>query len=84
MRVDDQGQATAALPPGKGLVLTVQEAGWAPEPVWMYAENLASTRIPSPQSSPFTYILPNFLWFCSYNWNGSGVHKCRAPGRRGN
>jgi hypothetical protein len=25
--VDDQGQATAALPPGKELVLTVQEAG---------------------------------------------------------
>ena len=30
-----------SLPPGKDLVPTVQEAGWAPGPVWIGAENLA-------------------------------------------
>ena len=29
-------------------VLIAQEAGWAPEPVWMGMENLAPTRIQSP------------------------------------
>ena len=31
-----------SLPPGKDLVPIVQEAGWAPGPVWTGAENLAS------------------------------------------
>ena len=31
----------AAFTPGKDLVPIVQEAGWAPEPVWIGAENLA-------------------------------------------
>jgi hypothetical protein len=34
--------------PGKDLVPTVQEAGWAPGPVWTGAENLAPTGIRSP------------------------------------
>ena len=34
--------------PGKDPVSIVQEAGWAPGPVWTGAENLASTRIRSP------------------------------------
>ena len=34
--------------PGKDLVPIVQEAGWAPGPVWTGAENLASTGIRSP------------------------------------
>jgi hypothetical protein len=34
--------------PGKDPVPTVQEAGWAPEPVWTGAENLAPTGIRSP------------------------------------
>ena len=33
--------------PGKDPVLIVQEAGWAPGPVWMGAENLARTGIRS-------------------------------------
>ena len=36
------------LTPGKDLVPIVQEAGWAPGPVWTGAENLAPTRIQSP------------------------------------
>ena len=34
--------------PGKDPVTIVQEAGWAPGPVWTGAENLAPTRIRSP------------------------------------
>jgi len=34
--------------PGKGPVHIVQEAGWAPGPVWTGAENLAPTSIRSP------------------------------------
>ena len=34
--------------PGKDPVSIVQEAGWAPEPVWTGAENLAPTEIRSP------------------------------------
>jgi len=34
--------------PEKELILIVQEAGWAPEPVWMGAENRAPTDIQSP------------------------------------
>ena len=35
--------------PGKDLELIVQEAGWAPGPVWTGAENLAPTGIRSPE-----------------------------------
>ena len=34
--------------PGKDPVPIVQEAGWAPGPVWTGAENLAATGILSP------------------------------------
>ena len=36
------------LPPGKNPVHILQEAGWAPGPVWTGAENLAHTAIRSP------------------------------------
>ena len=38
--------------PGKDPVANVQVTGWAPEPVWMGAENLAPQRdsIPGPSS----------------------------------
>jgi hypothetical protein len=46
------GEGSASLPgrftPGKGPVPIVQEAGWAPGPVWTGAENLAPTGIRSP------------------------------------
>ena len=35
-------------PPRKDPVSIVQEVGWAPGPVWIGAENLAPTRIRSP------------------------------------
>ena len=46
--VRGQCHAPAALYPEKEPVLIVQEAGWAPGPVWTGAENLASTGIRSP------------------------------------
>jgi hypothetical protein len=42
-----QDVPTAHYPP-KDPVLIVQEAGWAPWPVWTGAENLARTGIRSP------------------------------------
>jgi len=43
-----QRHAPAALYPGKDLVPIVQEAGWAPGPVWTSAENLSPTGVRSP------------------------------------
>jgi hypothetical protein len=37
-----------SLPPGKNPLPIVQEAGWAPGPVWTGSENLAPTGIRSP------------------------------------
>ena len=48
MGVGDQRHAPAALPQGKTPVPIVQEAGWAPGPVWTGAEKLAPTEIRSP------------------------------------
>ena len=48
MGVGGQRDSPAAFTPGKDPVLIVQEAGWAPGPVWMGAENLAPTGIRSP------------------------------------
>jgi hypothetical protein len=39
--VSGQHHAPAAFTPGKEPVPIVQEAGWAPEPVWIGAEKLA-------------------------------------------
>jgi hypothetical protein len=49
-----RGERSAArpgrtLPPGKTQVPIVQETGWAPGPVRTGAENLAPTRIRSPE-----------------------------------
>ena len=38
----------AAFTPGEDPVPIVQEAGWAPGPVWIGAEHLAPTGIQSP------------------------------------
>jgi hypothetical protein len=48
MGVGGQRHAPAVFTPGKDPVPIVQEAGWAPWPVWMGVENLAHTGIPSP------------------------------------
>jgi len=48
---------------GKGPVPFVQEAGWAPNPVWAVAENIApygfETQTVQPAASPYTeYAIP--------------------------
>ena len=48
MEVGGQRHASAALQPGKEPVPIVQEAEWAPGPVWTGTENLAPTGIRSP------------------------------------
>jgi hypothetical protein len=48
MGVGGQGHALAAFTPGKDPVPIVQEAGCAPGPLWIGAENLAPTGIRSP------------------------------------
>jgi len=45
--------------PGKDSVPIVQEAGWAPGPVWTGVENLVPTRIRYPDSTASTESL---LW----------------------
>jgi hypothetical protein len=46
--VGGQRHTPAAFTPGKDRVPIVQEAGCAPGPVWIGAENLAPTGILSP------------------------------------
>ena len=47
MGVGGQLHAQAALPPGNRSSFIVQEAGWAPGPVWTAAKNPAPTGIRS-------------------------------------
>jgi hypothetical protein len=48
MGVGGQHHAPAAFTPVKDPVAIVQEAGWASEPLWIGAKNLAPTGIRSP------------------------------------
>jgi hypothetical protein len=63
MGVVGQRHAPAALPPPprKDPVPTVWEAGWAPGPVWTGAENLAPTRIRSPDHPTRSVAIPSAL-----------------------
>jgi len=45
------------LTPGKDPVPIVQEAGWAPEPVWTGAENLSPNEIRSPDRPACSQLL---------------------------
>jgi len=63
--VRGQRHAPAVLYPGKEQVPIVQEAGWAPGPVWRGAENFNPTGIRSPHrparsQSPYTVVLCNY------------------------
>jgi hypothetical protein len=48
LEVGEGRHAPAVLYPGKEPVSIVQEAGWAPGPVWTGRENLTSNGIRSP------------------------------------
>ena len=52
-----QCHAPAAFTHGKDRVPIVQQAGWAPGPVWTGAENLASTGIRSPDRPARSQLL---------------------------
>ena len=59
----DQPHAAAAFTPGKDPVPIIQDAGWAPGPVWTGAENLVPTGIRSPDrparsQSPYRLSYP--------------------------
>ena len=56
------GEGSASHPgrfftPGKDPVLVVQDAMWAPGPVWTGAENIASTGIRSPERPARSQLL---------------------------
>jgi hypothetical protein len=55
--------------PGKDPVPLVQEAGWAPGPVWTGAENLAATGIRSPdrdlKAGSIINEVPRSVYDCS-------------------
>ena len=54
MGMGGQRHASAALPPGKDPLHIVQEAGWAPRPVWtVWGSNAGGARISAPvQTGP--------------------------------
>jgi hypothetical protein len=57
MGVGGRCHAPAAFTPGRDPLPIVQEAGWASEPFWIGAENLASTGIRSPDLPAFSESL---------------------------
>ena len=67
MGVGGQHHAPAALPPGKDPVPIVQEAGWAPGPVWTGAGNLVPTGIRSPDRSASSESLYRLSYPGPYN-----------------
>jgi len=58
--------------PGKDLVPTGREAGWAPGPVWTGAENLATTGIRSPDRPACSQS----VYRLSYRAHSVGVLVC--------
>jgi len=71
--VGGQRHTPAALPPGKDSVPIVQEAGWAPGPVWTGVENLAPTGIRSPDHPAHSELLYRLSYpgprVCSFEYN---------------
>jgi hypothetical protein len=79
-----QHHAPAAFTPGIDLVTFVQEAGWAPEPVWIGAENLAPPEfVPGtfqPVASHTDYAIPAPESPCIYQYSG-GTWNLSLQGR---
>ena len=61
--------------PGKDPLPVVQEAGWAPGPVWTGAENLAPTGIRSPDRPARSQSLYRLIYPAHREW--VGCHKTR-------
>jgi hypothetical protein len=64
--------------PGKDPVPIVQEAEWAPDPVWTGAENLGSTRIRSPDRPARSQSLYR-LSYPAHRSGPEGSRKLRFP-----
>ena len=60
--------------PGKDPVPIVQEAGWAPGPVWTGAENLAATGIRSPDLPARNETLYRLSYPGPFGTTGLGVY----------
>jgi len=56
--------------PGKDPVPIVQEAGWAPGPVWTGAVNLASTGIRSPDRPARSQSLYRMSYLAHFHGRG--------------
>ena len=81
-----QHHAPATLYPGKDPVPTLQEAGWAPGPVWTGAENLAPTGIRSPvrpAHSESLYRLRNPGQWCYVGVGGKNYVLAALPMGKG-
>jgi len=66
--------------PGKDPVSIVQQAGWAPGPVWTGAENLAPTGIRSPdiptRSQLFTWMSVSLVFLKFMPSIQMGLYRC--------
>ena len=67
MGVGGQPHAPAAFTPGKDPVPIVQEAGWAPGPVWTGAENSPPTGIRSPERPAHSESLCRLRYLGPFN-----------------
>ena len=77
MVVCGQRHASAAYIPGKDAVPIVQEAGWAPGPFWIGAENFAPTGFRSPDlparsESLYQLRYPGLKIICSHWGSNQG------------
>ena len=70
-----QRHAPAVLPPDRDPVPIVQEARWAPGPVWMGAEKLSHTGFRSPDRSTRSDSV--------YRLRYPGPHRCHFTRNKG-
>ena len=71
-----QRHAPAAFTPGKDPVHIVQEAGWATGPVWTGAENLAPTRIRSPDRPAGSQSLYRLNYPAHFHFLKNAIIEC--------
>jgi hypothetical protein len=67
------------LTPGKDSVPIVQEAGWAPGPVWTGAKNLAPTGIRSPDRLLLNRFLLKYIYFLPLHRACCHIHFTKRP-----
>ena len=65
-----QHHVPAAFTAGKDTVPIVQEAGWAPEPVWIGAENLAPLGFDPRTFQPVASLDTDYAIPAPWHWEG--------------